>query len=125
MIFPSRHAATYHDTAALALALKDESFRGLRRRRRYVERRISARVYDQPLGKRYPARRAGTIETLKDAALADLSRAGDTGLFTEARPMMVQSLLRHAMAEAILEGVYQLLDRDERGRCKHPAQSYP
>jgi hypothetical protein len=34
----------------------------------------------------------------------DVSSAGDTGLFTEARPMMVQSLLRHAIAEAISEG---------------------
>jgi hypothetical protein len=47
--------------------------------------------------------------TLKDAALADVSSAGDTGLFMEARPMMVQSLLRHAMAEAISEGFINCL----------------
>ena len=34
----------------------------------------------------------------------DIWEAEDTGLFTEARPMLVQSLLRHAMAEAISEG---------------------
>ena len=47
--------------------------------------------------------------TLKDAALSDVASAWDTGLFTEARPMLVQSLLRHAMAEAISEGFINCL----------------
>jgi hypothetical protein len=42
-------------------------------------------------------------------ALADVASAGDTGLFTEARPMLVQSLLRHAMAEVISEGFINCL----------------
>ncbi|KAH9998861.1 hypothetical protein BJV74DRAFT_883109 [Russula compacta] len=46
---------------------------------------------------------------LQDAALADLSGAGESALFTGARPMMVQSLLRHAMAEAISEGFINCL----------------
>ncbi|KAI9509806.1 hypothetical protein F5148DRAFT_996086 [Russula earlei] len=46
---------------------------------------------------------------LQDAALADLAAAGETALFTDARPMMVQSLLRHAMAEAISEGIINCL----------------
>ncbi|KAI0277297.1 hypothetical protein BGY98DRAFT_631609 [Russula aff. rugulosa BPL654] len=46
---------------------------------------------------------------LKDAVLTDVSSAGDTGLFSEARPMLVQSLLRHAMAEAISEGFINCL----------------
>jgi hypothetical protein len=46
---------------------------------------------------------------LKDAALADVASAEDTGLFKEARPMMVQSLLRHAMAEAISDGFINCL----------------
>ena len=47
--------------------------------------------------------------TLKDAGAADVSSAVDTGLFTEARPMVVQSLLRHAMVEAISEGFINCL----------------
>lgn len=47
--------------------------------------------------------------TLQDAALADVAGAGDNTLFTEARPMMVQSLLRHAMSEAISEGIINCL----------------
>jgi hypothetical protein len=47
--------------------------------------------------------------TLQDAALADVAGAGDNALFTEARPMMVQSLLRHAMSEAISEGIINCL----------------
>jgi len=47
--------------------------------------------------------------TLQDAALADLAGAGETALFTDVRPMMVQSLLRHAMAEAISEGIINCL----------------
>ncbi|KAI0255038.1 hypothetical protein BJV78DRAFT_1111051, partial [Lactifluus subvellereus] len=47
---------------------------------------------------------------LQDAALTDLAGAGDTVLFTpDARPMMVQSLLRHAMAEAISDGIINCL----------------
>jgi hypothetical protein len=47
---------------------------------------------------------------LQDAALADLAGAGDTVLFTpDARPMMVQSLLRHAMAETISDGIINCL----------------
>jgi hypothetical protein len=47
---------------------------------------------------------------LQEAALADLAGAGDTMLFTpDARPMMVQSLLRHAMAEAISDGIINCL----------------
>ena len=46
---------------------------------------------------------------VQDAALADVAGAGDTTLFTEARPMMVQSLLRHAMSEAISEGIINCL----------------
>jgi hypothetical protein len=46
---------------------------------------------------------------VQDAALADVASAWDTGLFTEARPMMVQSVLRHAMSEAISEGIINCL----------------
>lgn len=46
---------------------------------------------------------------LQDAALADVTGTGDRTLFTEARPMMVQSVLRHAMAEAISEGIINCL----------------
>jgi hypothetical protein len=46
---------------------------------------------------------------LKDAVLTDVSSAGDTGLYMEARPMLVQCLLRHAMAEAISEGFINCL----------------
>jgi len=46
---------------------------------------------------------------LQAAALADLSSAGDSPLFTDVRPMIVQSLLRHAMAEAISEGIINCL----------------
>jgi hypothetical protein len=46
---------------------------------------------------------------LQDAALADLAGAGESALFTDARPMMVQSLLRHAMAECISDGIINCL----------------
>jgi hypothetical protein len=46
---------------------------------------------------------------LQEAALADLAGAGDSTLFTDVQPMMVQSLLRHAMAEAISEGIINCL----------------
>lgn len=46
---------------------------------------------------------------LQEAALADLTGAGESALFTDVRPMMVQSLLRHAMAEAISEGIVNCL----------------
>jgi hypothetical protein len=46
---------------------------------------------------------------LQDAALADLAGAGESVLFTDVRPMMVQSLLRHAMAECISDGIINCL----------------
>jgi len=46
---------------------------------------------------------------LQEAALADLAGAGESALFTDVRTMMVQSLLRHAMAEAISEGIINCL----------------
>ncbi|KAF8271171.1 hypothetical protein EI94DRAFT_1721036 [Lactarius quietus] len=46
---------------------------------------------------------------LQEAALADLTGAGDSALFADVRSMMVQSLLRHAMAEAISEGIINCL----------------
>jgi len=46
---------------------------------------------------------------LQDAALADLAGAGESGLFTDVRSMMVQSLLRHAMAECISDGIINCL----------------
>jgi hypothetical protein len=46
---------------------------------------------------------------LQEAALADLASAGESALFTDVRSMMVQSLLRHAMAEAISEGIINCL----------------
>ncbi|KAI0303670.1 hypothetical protein B0F90DRAFT_1707956 [Multifurca ochricompacta] len=46
---------------------------------------------------------------LQDAALADLTGAGDSVLYTDARPMMVQSLLRHAMSEVISDGIINCL----------------
>ena len=74
-----------------------------------VERLISARACDQLLGKQDPRVAPVPPVTPKDATLADVSNAGYTGLFTEARPMMVQSLLRHAVAEAISEGFLNCL----------------
>jgi hypothetical protein len=62
MIFQSSYA-THHDPDALALTPKNNTICGLYHRSlpgRYVERRISTRAYDQPLGKRDPARRACT-----------------------------------------------------------------
>jgi hypothetical protein len=48
--------------------------------------------------------------TLQDAALADVAGAGDTVLFTpDAQPVMVQSLLRHAMSEVISDGIINCL----------------
>jgi hypothetical protein len=38
-----------------------------------------------------------------------VASAGDTGLYMEARPMLVQCLLRHAMAEVISEGFINCL----------------
>ena len=46
---------------------------------------------------------------LQDAALADLAGAGESALFTDVRPMMVQSLMRHAMAECISDGIINCL----------------
>jgi len=46
---------------------------------------------------------------LQEAALADLAGAGESALFTDVRQMMVQSLLRHAMAEAISDGIINCL----------------
>jgi hypothetical protein len=52
---------------------------------------------------------AAPAAQLQDAALADLAGAGEMVLFADVRPMMVQSLLRHAMAEAISEGIINCL----------------
>ena len=63
MISPSRYAATYHNTGALALALKTILLAGYTAAAvplRTVERRISARACDRLLSKRDPARRAFT-----------------------------------------------------------------
>ena len=49
------------------------------------------------------------VAALQEAALTDLSGGGESALFTDARPMMVQSLLRNAMAEAISEGFINCL----------------
>ncbi|KAI0258405.1 hypothetical protein BC834DRAFT_1029163 [Gloeopeniophorella convolvens] len=46
---------------------------------------------------------------LQEAALADLAGAGESTLHAEPRPMLVQSLLRHAMAEVISEGIINCL----------------
>ncbi|KAI0300813.1 hypothetical protein BC826DRAFT_990619 [Russula brevipes] len=46
---------------------------------------------------------------LQEAALADLTATGDTALYADVRPMILQSLLRHAMAEAISEGIINCL----------------
>jgi hypothetical protein len=46
---------------------------------------------------------------LQEAALTDLTTTGETALYADVRPMILQSLLRHAMAEAISEGIINCL----------------
>ncbi|KAH9026880.1 hypothetical protein EDB84DRAFT_1579715 [Lactarius hengduanensis] len=48
--------------------------------------------------------------TLQEAVLTDLTAVGESAaLLTDVRPMMVQSLLRHAMAEVISDGIINSL----------------
>ena len=47
---------------------------------------------------------------LQEAVLTDLTDVGEsTALFVDARPMVVQSLLQHAISEVISEGIINSL----------------
>ena len=49
-----------------------------------------------------------TLDDLRMAALNDLN-ATDGDILDESRPMLVQNLLRHAMAETVSEGIINCL----------------